>query len=108
MGKKGRARRAGRVAPADLPIALFADSPDGRRVSPGKAVAAGARELDREQVPDHWGEMEEDREEGRVVVTRAPTVATRGWRGRREYRRLPIDFWHLLSNYIPPEKVAPG
>ena len=92
------------MAPADLSIAVFADSADGRR-APGKAVAAAT--LGREQVPDHWGEREEEgREEGRVAVTRAPTVA-RG-RGKREFRRLPTDFWHLLSNYIPPEKVATG
>jgi len=57
------------------------------------------------EIPDDWGEREELKEdEERVVVTKEVEVLYH--KPKKKYRQLPLDFWHLLGGYIPPEKVG--
>jgi len=101
----------------DLPIANFVDGPEkSSRVRKSdfgnfKSVMAQTRnEIGDNDVPDDWF----DRDEEEIVAETASIVISVAAVSKPEvkiytsekFRQFPLDFWHLLSNYIKPEQVG--
>ena len=64
-----------------------------------------------ETVPDNWDDdvLDDKDPEERVLKIRDPEATTQLWQPKRKkdnYLRLPIDFWHMLANYIPPHEIG--
>jgi len=106
--RRGKGKWTSKHPEVDFPIASFADSLDrvfGMKKSQSGNVKEMAKAIQEEDVPDDWGDREEVEKETdeRVVLT---IVQEKLWVPKKKYRLLPIDFWHLLGGYIPPEKVG--
>jgi len=114
--KKGRQKQSKTSLLQDFPITVFADSPEKgiamRKSQSGSLMEVVASVKQTEMVPDSWDDdvlEEKDPEEERVLKIRDPEVKTQLWlpRSKKEnYLRLPIDFWHMLANYIPPHEIG--
>jgi len=100
----------------DLPVANFVDSSEKRiRVRKSdlgyfKAVMAQTVHKADDDIPDDWFDRDEEdlvSEETKTVINTAvelkPEIKIYT---SEKYRMYPIDFWHLLSNYIKPEQVG--
>jgi len=113
---KGRQKQRNSSLLQDYPITAFADSPEkvgAMRKSQSCSFKDAVAKLKQEEetVPDSWeeDEVEEKDPEERVLKIRDPVAKSQVWQPRRNkeaYRVLPIDFWHMLANYIPPQEIG--
>jgi len=111
--KKGVSGR--RLVPeVDLPLANFVDSPEKRsrvrKSDSGNLKDMSKTTLEPEEVPDNWFERDEDdlvTETNTLIITtsRTPNPEVKIFTTQK-YTQYPLDFWHLLSNYIKPEQVG--
>ena len=109
--KKGKGKHSSKSPQADFPIEAFADCHEkifGMKKSQSgnmKSITENVPEED--DAPDDWEDRDEKEVGDKVLVIKDPTKKTVLWRPKKkDYREIPMDFWHLLARYIPPEKVG--
>ena len=92
----------------------FADSSE-KGIAMRKSQSGSFKEViatvkQNEAVPDSWDDVLEDKDlEERILKIRDPETKTHLWQPRKNkenFFRLPIDFWHVLATYIPPQEIG--